>query len=106
MASLESGEIAGIAVTFTVIAVVLLVLVLVFLVRHRNTSDSCATAILLTNHNHTKRGGEAGNSNGIGPNGTTSNGNGQTEVNGKKGTVITNGHALHQMVNKINISLD
>ncbi len=33
VASLESSEIAGIAVTFTVVAVVILVVVLVFLVR-------------------------------------------------------------------------
>ncbi len=43
MASLESGEIAGIAVTLSAIAIVLLVLLLVFFVRQRN---SCSTLIL------------------------------------------------------------
>jgi hypothetical protein len=42
VASLESGEIAGIAVTLTAIALVLLVLLLVFLVRHKN----CPTIFL------------------------------------------------------------
>ena len=43
VASLESGEIAGIAVTLSAIAIVLLVLLLVFFVRQRN---SCSTLIL------------------------------------------------------------
>ena len=42
VASLESGEIAGIAVTLSAIAIVLLVLLLVFFVRQR----SCSTLIL------------------------------------------------------------
>ena len=47
MASLESGEIAGIAVTLSAIALVLLVLLLVFLVRHRQ----CSSMLLLFSQN-------------------------------------------------------
>ena len=43
VASLESGEIAGIAVTLSALAIVLLVLLLVFFVRQRS---SCSTLIL------------------------------------------------------------
>ena len=43
VASLESGEIAGIAVTLSAIALVLLVLLLVFLVRQRH----CSSMVLL-----------------------------------------------------------
>ena len=47
VASLESGEIAGIAVTLSAIALVLLVLLLVFLVRHRQ----CSSMLLLFSQN-------------------------------------------------------
>lgn len=84
VASLESGEIAGIAVTFSAIALVLLVLLLVFLVRQRQ----CSSMVLLFS---------ASSSNGRHASKANANTNGHLVVQpntAEKAT--TNGHAIHQ----------
>ena len=94
MASLESGQIAGIAVTLSAIAVVLLVLLLVFLVRHRQ----CSSMVLLFSQNQNQKNRQ--NVNGhlqIQPQDTRQNGQNQSTMLSEK--VTTNGHAIHQNLN-------
>ena len=94
VASLESGQIAGIAVTLSAIAVVLLVLLLVFLVRHRQ----CSSMVLLFSQNQNQKNRQ--NVNGhlqIQPQDTRQNGQNQSTMLSEKAT--TNGHAIHQNLN-------
>jgi len=94
VASLESGQIAGIAVTLSAIAVVLLVLLLVFLVRHRQ----CSSMVLLFSQNQNQKNRQ--NVNGhlqIQPQDTRQNGQNQSTILSEKAT--TNGHAIHQNLN-------
>ena len=73
VASLESGEIAGIAVTFSAVALVLLVLLLVFLVRQRQ----CSSMVFSKTS-------------------TTQQTNGHLTVVKQEEKATTNGHAIHQ----------
>ena len=74
VASLESGQIAGIAVTFASIALVLLVFLLVFLLRHRH----CSSMVLCSSRNNKQ---------------TSANGHLQVEK------ANANGHVIHQTLN-------
>ena len=75
VASLESGQIAGIAVTFASIALVLLVFLLVFLLRHRH----CSSSMVLCSSRNNKQ--------------TSANGHLQVEK------ANANGHVIHQTLN-------
>jgi hypothetical protein len=83
VAYLESSEIAGIAVSFTVIAIILLVLTMVFLVRNRLCSKSVGGGVV-------GRGGETGG------NGGNSGGGRDEEVtkNGEEDRKVRGGAAL------------
>ena len=85
VASLESSEIAGIAVTFTAIALVLLVLALVFLVRQRGKCVSLrshqTSSLNVTSQNGVK---------------STPTANGHLVLQEK--ALSTNGHAIHHNV--------
>ena len=83
VASLESSEIAGIAVTFTAIALVLLVLALVFLVRQRG---KCVNSRHPTSSDASANGVKS----------ATVTANGHLALQEK--TPSTNGHAMHQNV--------